>query len=162
MGLAGLPASQRLRVAAQGHRGADPHAGSACPHGQGGRRCLRPAALLDLEQAHAHEGGGAQEAQAWMGLGVAGLERMGAQVSSQRVETVLLRRTTRNKKLRSAMVIPRRRRKGNMGNDQTVRDLCKQVYHGEENDEGYLLMVMADAGTPWCCRKSLPESSPET
>jgi len=87
---------------------------------------------------------------------------VGAQVRSQGVETVLLRRTTRNKKLRSAMVIHRRRRKGNMGNDQTVRDLCKQVYHGEKNDEGYLLMVMADAGTPWFCRKSLPESSPET
>ena len=57
-------------MAAQGHRGADPHAGSACPHGQGGRRCLRPAALLDLEQAHAHEGGGAQE-----GAGVDGVGR---------------------------------------------------------------------------------------
>jgi len=60
------------------------------------------------------------------------------------------------------MVIPRRRRKGNIGNDQTVRDLCKQVYHEEENDEGYLLMVMADAETPWFWQKSSPESSPET
>jgi hypothetical protein len=41
-------------------------------------------------------------------------------------------------------------------------DFCKQIHHGEENDEGYLVMVMANAGTPWFCRKNSPESSPET
>jgi predicted metallo-beta-lactamase superfamily hydrolase len=31
--------------------------------------------------------------------------------------------------------------------DETVMDSRKQVYHGEENDEGYLLVVVVDART---------------
>jgi hypothetical protein len=41
-------------------------------------------------------------------------------------------------------------------------DSPKKKYYGEENDKGYLFMVMANAGTPWFCRKNSPESSPET
>jgi hypothetical protein len=41
--------------------------------------------------------------------------------------------------------------------DETAMDLCKQIYHGVENDEGYLLVVVADVGMRRFCRKSSSE-----
>ena len=40
-------------------------------------------------------------------------------------------------------------------------DFCKQIYHGEENDEGYLVVVVEFTGTRRTDRKSSPECSPE-
>jgi hypothetical protein len=45
--------------------------------------------------------------------------------------------------------------------DETVMDSRKQIYHGIENDEGCLLVVVADVETRRFDRKSLSESSPE-
>jgi hypothetical protein len=41
-------------------------------------------------------------------------------------------------------------------------DSRKQVYYDEENDEGYLLAVVVDAGTRRFCRKSSLKSLSET
>jgi hypothetical protein len=38
----------------------------------------------------------------------------------------------------------------------------KQIHHGEENDEGYLVVVVVFTGTRRTDRKSSPVSSPET
>ena len=44
---------------------------------------------------------------------------------------------------------------------QTAMDWDKQIYHGEEDDESYLLVGTEFSGTAWFGRKSSPESSPE-
>jgi hypothetical protein len=45
--------------------------------------------------------------------------------------------------------------------DETAMDSQKQIYHDVENDEGCLLVVVADVGTRQFSRKSSSESSPE-
>jgi hypothetical protein len=45
--------------------------------------------------------------------------------------------------------------------DETVMDSRKQIYHGVENDEGCLLMVVAGVRTRRFGRKNSSESSPE-
>jgi hypothetical protein len=45
--------------------------------------------------------------------------------------------------------------------DETAMDSYKRIYHGVENDEGCLLVVVAGVGTRRFDRKSSSESSPE-
>jgi hypothetical protein len=45
--------------------------------------------------------------------------------------------------------------------DETAMDSHKQIYHGVENDEGRLLVVVAGVGTRRFGWKSSSESSPE-
>jgi hypothetical protein len=45
--------------------------------------------------------------------------------------------------------------------DETAMDLRKRIYHGVENDEGCLLVVVAGVGTRRLGRKSSSESSSE-
>jgi hypothetical protein len=45
--------------------------------------------------------------------------------------------------------------------DETAMDSCKWIYHGVENDEGCLLVVVAGVGTRRFGQKSSSESSPE-
>jgi hypothetical protein len=45
--------------------------------------------------------------------------------------------------------------------DETTMDSHKRIYHGVENDEGFLLVVVAGVGTRRFGRKSSSESSPE-
>jgi hypothetical protein len=45
--------------------------------------------------------------------------------------------------------------------DEMAMDSRKRIYHGVENDEGCLLVVVAGVGTRQFGRKSSSESSPE-
>jgi hypothetical protein len=45
--------------------------------------------------------------------------------------------------------------------DEMAIDSRKRIYHGVENDEGYLLVVVAGFETRRFGRKSSSESSPE-
>jgi hypothetical protein len=45
--------------------------------------------------------------------------------------------------------------------DETAMDSRKRIYHGVENDEDCLLVVVAGVGTRRFGRKSSSESSPE-
>jgi hypothetical protein len=45
--------------------------------------------------------------------------------------------------------------------DETAMDSRKRIYHGVENDEGCLLMVVAGVGSGRFGRKSSSESWPE-
>jgi hypothetical protein len=45
--------------------------------------------------------------------------------------------------------------------DETTMDSYKRIYHGVENDEGYLLVVVASVGKRRFGRKNSSESSPE-
>jgi hypothetical protein len=45
--------------------------------------------------------------------------------------------------------------------DETAMDSHKRIYHGVENNEGCLLVVVAGVGTRQFGRKSSLESSPE-
>jgi hypothetical protein len=45
--------------------------------------------------------------------------------------------------------------------DETAMDSRKWIYHGVENDEGSLLVVVASVGTRRFGQKSWSQSSPE-
>jgi hypothetical protein len=55
------------------------------------------------------------------------------------------------------MVLVTGKERKSLGNDETDTDSRKRVYHGEDYDEGYLLVVVVDAGMCRFHQKSSPE-----
>ena len=53
-----------------------------------------------------------------------------------------------------AMVKFAGKKENGRGNNETIMDSCKRVYHGIENEEIYRLVVVVDAGTRRFCGKA--------